>query len=226
MSQGKRTVFAGLVREAKAAASGLVLKYVARASVVVPFAIALGFALAATAVMLVQWLGQVTAYWIMAAGLAAVGLIAAVAVSIKEEQEEKAEELAEQTDTQDVVSEATAQALGQAPLALLGTLAAAPGGVTTLLPVIRLLARNLPLVLLLVMIGALLWSSQSQSQQRPRVAGEAEEEEDLGAGEGELSWSESRLARDSSARKHGMRPYAPNLPELPGRDSLLPERWR
>jgi len=45
---------------------------VARASVVVPFAIALGFALAATTVMLVQWLGQVTAYWTMAAGLAAV----------------------------------------------------------------------------------------------------------------------------------------------------------
>jgi hypothetical protein len=47
-------VFAGLVTEAKAAASGLLLKYVARASVAVPFAIALGFALAATTVMLVQ----------------------------------------------------------------------------------------------------------------------------------------------------------------------------
>jgi hypothetical protein len=91
----------------------------------------------------------------------------------------KAEELAEQTDTQDVVSEATAQALGQAPFALLGTLATAPGGATTLLPVIRLLARNLPLVLLLVMIGALFWPSQSQSQQRLREAGEVEEEEDL-----------------------------------------------
>jgi len=127
-------VFAGLLREAKAAASGLLLKYVARASVAVPFAIALGFALAATTVMLVQSFGQVTAYWIMAAGLAAVGLIAAAAVSMKEEQEEKAEELAEQTDTQEVVSEATAQALGQAPFALLGALASAPGGATIRLP--------------------------------------------------------------------------------------------
>jgi hypothetical protein len=155
-------VFAGLVNEAKAAASGLLLKYVARASVAVPFAIAMGFALAATTVMLVQWFGQATAYWIMAAGLA---LIAAAAVSIKEEQEEKAEELAEQIDTQDVVSEATAQALGQAPFALLGALATAPGGATTLLPVVRLLARNLPLVLLLVMIGALFWPSGTQSEQ-------------------------------------------------------------
>jgi hypothetical protein len=157
-------VFAGLVKEAKAAASGLLLKYVARASVAVPFAIALGFALAATTVMLVQMFGQATAYWIMAAGLAAVGLIAAVAVSIKEEQDEKAEELAEQTDTQEVMSEATAQALGQAPVALLGALATAPGGASALLPLVRLLARNLPLVLLLIMIGALLWPTKSQHQ--------------------------------------------------------------
>jgi hypothetical protein len=114
--------------------------------------------------MLVQWFGQVTAYWIVAAGLAVVGLIAAAAVSIKEEQEEKAEELAEQADTQEVVSQATAQALGQAPFALLGALATAPGGVTALLPVVRLLARNLPLVLLLVMIGALFWPSAAPSE--------------------------------------------------------------
>jgi hypothetical protein len=172
-------VFAGLVNEAKVAASGLLLKYIARASVAVPFAIALGFALAATTVMLVQWFGQVTAYWIMAAGLAVVGLIVAVAVSIKEEQEEKAEELAEQTDTQDVVSEATAQALGQAPIALLGALATAPGGATTLLPVVRLLARNLPLVLLAVMIGALFWPSGAQSEPSAEPE-DTEAEEDLG----------------------------------------------
>lgn len=172
-------MFAGLVREAKAAASGLLLKYVARASVVVPFAIALGFALAATTVMLVERFGHVTAYWIVAAGLAAVGVIAAVAVSIKEEQEQKAEEVAEQSDTDEVISEATAQALGQAPIALLGTLATAPGGVTALLPVVRLLARNFPLVLLLVLIGALFWPTNSQSDHRLDDAGQPETDEDL-----------------------------------------------
>lgn len=169
-------MFAGLINEVKAAASGLLLKYAARASVVVPFAIALGFALAATTVMLVEWLGQVTGYWIMAAGLAAVGVIAAVAVSIKEEQEEKAEELAEQTDTEEVISDATAQALGQAPLALLGAFATAPGGVTTLLPLVRLLARNLPLVLLLVMIGTLFWPTTPQAPQQPGETDETERE--------------------------------------------------
>lgn len=170
-------MFAGLVNEAKAAVSGLLLKYVARASVGVPFAIALGFALAATTVMLVQWFGQVTAYWIMAAGLAAIGVIAAIAVSIREEQEEKAEEMSEQADTQEVVSEATVQALGQAPFALLGALATAPGGVTSLLPVMRLLARNLPLVLLLLMIGVLLWPTEAQSQ---RSSDAEEDEKDRG----------------------------------------------
>ena len=123
-------MFAGLVGEAKAAASGLMLKYVARASVAVPFAIALGFALG----------------------------------------------LAEQTDTQEVISEATAQAFGQAPFALLGTLAAAPGGAPSLLPVVRLLARNLPLVLPLVIIDALFWRTEPEAQQQ---TGEMEEVEDV-----------------------------------------------
>jgi hypothetical protein len=54
-------VFAGLINHAKAAASGLVFKYVARASVAVPFVIALGFALAAFTMMLAQRFGHVTA---------------------------------------------------------------------------------------------------------------------------------------------------------------------
>jgi hypothetical protein len=84
-------VFAGLINQAKSAASDLVLKYVARASIVVPFLIALGFALAAIPVMLVERYGQVTAYWLVAAGLAAIGSIAAIAVSAKEQEEEQAE---------------------------------------------------------------------------------------------------------------------------------------
>ena len=111
-------MFAGLINQAKAAASGLVLKYVARASVAVPFVIALGFALAAITVMLVQRFGHVTGYWLVAGGLAAIGVIAAIAVSVKEHEEEVAEQQAEESDTEEVVSDATAQAMMQAPLAL------------------------------------------------------------------------------------------------------------
>jgi hypothetical protein len=156
-------VFTGLINQAKSAASGLVLKYVARASVVVPFLIALGFALAAITVMLVERYGQVTAYWLVAAGLAAIGSIAAIAVSAKEQEQEQAGKLAQQADTGEIVSEAAAQAVTQAPIAWLGALFSLPGGPSSALSVARLLGRNFPLVLLLVMIGALFWPTDEAS---------------------------------------------------------------
>jgi type IV secretory pathway protease TraF len=45
-------VFQGLINSAKTAVSSLILKYIAHASVAVPFGIALAFALAAIAAML------------------------------------------------------------------------------------------------------------------------------------------------------------------------------
>jgi uncharacterized membrane protein YhaH (DUF805 family) len=156
-------MFQGLINNAKSAVSGLVLKYVARASVAVPFVIALGFALAAVTVMLVDRFGHATAYWTVAGGLTLVGVIAAIIVSVKEHEEEVAEQVAEKTDTDEVVGDATAQAIVQTPIALLGALftsspATALGG-------IRLLARNFPLVLLLVMIGALFWPTQTAEEE-------------------------------------------------------------
>src|SRR6185312_3497082 len=127
-SREEPALFAGVINNAKAAVSHLVLKYVARASVAIPFIIALGFALAAVAVMLVDRFGHVTAYWLMAGGLAAIGAIAAIAVSVKEHEEEVAEQKAEQADTGEVASDAAAQAMVQAPLALLGALISSPGG--------------------------------------------------------------------------------------------------
>ena len=168
-------MFAGLINQAKAAVSGLVLRYVARASVAIPFVIALGFALAALTVMLVQSFGQITAYWLMAGGLAAIGAIAAIGVSVKEQEEEVAEQKAEQADTQSALGDATAQALTQAPLALLGGLFAAPGGATTAFKVASMLGRNFPLVLLLVLIGALFWPTEGNEA--------AQEEADLPGGE-------------------------------------------
>ena len=58
---------------------------------------------------------------------------------------------------QEVVSEAAAQAVVQTPIALLGGLFSMPGGTTLALRVAGLLGRNFPLVLLLVMVGALFW---------------------------------------------------------------------
>ena len=153
-------MFAGLINQAKSAASGLILKYVARASVAVPFVTAAGFALAAIAAMLVDRFGRVMAYWLVAAGLALIGVIASIVVSVKEHEEEVVEQKATKTDTEEVVSDATAQALVQTPIALLGALMTLPGGSAGALSAVRLLARNLPLVLLLVMIGMLFWPTK------------------------------------------------------------------
>jgi hypothetical protein len=150
-------VFAGLINQAKSAAAHLVLRYVARASVAVPFVIAVGFALAAITVMLVERFGHVTAYWLLAGGLGLIGLMASLVVSVKEHEDEVAEQEAAKTDTQEVVSDATAQALVQTPIALLGALMTMPGGATGALSAARLLGRNWPLVLLLVAIGGLFW---------------------------------------------------------------------
>ena len=162
-------MFAGLINSAKAAASHLVLKYVARASVAIPFVIAFGFAVAAIAVMLVERFGHVAGYWIMAGGLAAVGVVAAIAVSVKEHEEEVAEQKVEQSDTLEVVSDATAQAIAQTPVALLGALFTMPGGASAALSAARLLGRNFPLVLLLVMIGALFWPSPQSEQAEEEI---------------------------------------------------------
>lgn len=55
---------------------------------------------------------------------------------------------------------AAAEAIVQTPVALLGTLFTVPGGVSAALTAAPLLGRNFPLVLLLVMIGALFWPTQ------------------------------------------------------------------
>jgi hypothetical protein len=151
------------MNQAKAAVSGLVLKYLARASVAIPFVIAIAFAMAAVSVMLVQHFGHATAYWIMAGGLAAIGVIAAIAVSEHEETvaEEKA---AKAADTREVVSYVTAQAMMQAPLALLGALFTTPGGASAALKVAGVLGRNYPLVLLLVLISALFYPTGSAEE--------------------------------------------------------------
>jgi transposase InsO family protein len=114
-------VFAGLINQAKSTVSGLVLKYVARASVAVPFVIAVGFAFAAITVMLVERYGHVMGYWLMAGGLGVLGVVAATVVSVKQHEEEGRSRKDEKTDPAEVVTDATAQAIRQAtgpPLAL------------------------------------------------------------------------------------------------------------
>ena len=88
---------------------------------------------------------------------------------MKEQEEEEAEQAAQVADTGDVVSEATAQAVVQTPIALLGALFSLPGGPASGLSIARVLGRNFPLVLLVVLIGALFWPSEDAGSSNEQV---------------------------------------------------------
>ena len=67
-------MFHALINDAKSAVGALIARYLARATVAVPFFGALGFATAATTLALIERFGMIAAYWIMAGGLAIVGV--------------------------------------------------------------------------------------------------------------------------------------------------------
>ena len=124
-------------------------RQVCRAGIVaVPFLVAAGFGIAALTLVLVGRFGSLTAYGIMAGGFAALGLVAALAVTVKEREEEVADAAAEHHDTAEVATDAAAQAAVQLPLALLGTLLTSPLGPGTALGGAKMIGRNLPLVAL------------------------------------------------------------------------------
>jgi hypothetical protein len=66
--------------------------------------------------MLVERFGHVMAYWLVAGGLASIGVIASIVVSVKEDEEEVAQQQAVKVDTEEVISD-TAQAISNHRLA-------------------------------------------------------------------------------------------------------------
>jgi hypothetical protein len=153
-------MFRALINDAKTAAGAVIGKYAIRASVAVPFVVAAGFGTAALTVLLAERFGALAAYGLMAAGFAAVGLLASLVVTVKEQEEETADAQAEQADTADVTTDAATQAAVQLPIALIGTLLTTPLGPGAAAGGAKMLLRNLPLVLFLALIGLLFWPSQ------------------------------------------------------------------
>ena len=96
----------------------------------------------------------------MAGGLCLAGIIAAAFVSAKEHKEEAAEVEAEKSDTSSTMSDAAATAISQAPIALLGSIFAIPGGPATALSAARVIGRNWPVAVLAVLIGGLFWPTR------------------------------------------------------------------
>jgi hypothetical protein len=159
-------MFEGVINRAKSAAGSMVAKYLARASVAVPFLVALGFATAAVTLMLVERFGAITAYWSVAAGFAVIGLLATLVVTAREHMDEarvdspKAEPAQAKSAPGHAGAEtsaAFADALNGAPVAILGTLVSSSLGRIALAGGLKIGLRNLPLILMLAAIGLLLW---------------------------------------------------------------------
>ena len=171
-------MFRGLINDAKSAAGSVVAKQAARASVVVPFMIALGFATAAVALTLIEWFGHRNAYLILGGGFSVIGLLTAVVVRNKEQEVVVAEEKAAKADTAKAhvaVDTVAAVAAAELPMALLGALMTSSGGPVSIATVARFVGRNLPLVLFVAGLGVLLW---------PQSAGNAAASADDVAGPG------------------------------------------
>jgi hypothetical protein len=152
-------VFKGLINDFKSAAAS----FVARASVAVPFLVALGFATAAIGLELTERFGARNALWLLAGGFCAIGLLAAFAVTMKE-QEMAADE--EQRSNEggigEMTSAAATQAATQIPTAVLGALLQNP--TSSALPAARLVGQNLPLVVLLLLLGLLFWPTEQTEE--------------------------------------------------------------
>lgn len=147
-------MFQGLFRRAERSIDQVVSKYVGRAMVAIPLLIAAGFATAAVTVKLVELYGSVVGYGIMAAAFAVIGLITMVVVDMRlasPAQPDKVEEpeAAKQEEVGDEPS--LTESLDMIPPELKSVLASAAP--VALPGIARAVGRNLPLLLLLAIVG-------------------------------------------------------------------------
>ena len=153
-------MFRGLINDAKTAAGSIVAKQAARATIVVPFLVALGFLTAATALTLADWYGARNAYLMLGGGFAVIGLLAALIVRTKEKEDVIAEEkaaVAETANASVISNTVAAAASAELPLTMISALMSSASGPASIAGVARLVSRNLPLVLFVASLGFLLW---------------------------------------------------------------------
>jgi hypothetical protein len=150
-------VFRGLIDDAKSAVGDVVARYATRAAIGVVFAVAIGFAVSAIVMQLVDRFGAIPALWMIAGGFAVIGIVAVVLEGLREKQQDTADKEAEKHDTEQVAGSAASEAAMQLPIALLGSLLSGPAGPISALSIMRFLGRNLPLVVLMIGIGMLVW---------------------------------------------------------------------
>ena len=135
-------MFGRLISYATSGFTNLIGKYAIRASVAIPFLFALAFGLAGLTVVLIDSYGYRDAYFILAGGFVALGLVGAVAVWLKERHDEQ--ESTSLTDVAAPIAAAAVETGKQLPKAVVG---GASEAATSFRGLADLAARNWPLVL-------------------------------------------------------------------------------
>jgi hypothetical protein len=152
-------MFEGIVARAQRSADTLVSKYVTRLAVAVPFVIALGFGTAAASVRLTEEFGSLGAYTILASAFGVIGLVAAAAIALGSPKPHVAI-VPHAADTP--VETTTDDSMAVTPELVLTALGAL--GPAALPQLARLLLKNIPLVILALVLGYLLLSESRPSE--------------------------------------------------------------
>jgi hypothetical protein len=169
-------MFQGLLKRAERSIDSAVTKVVDRALMAAPFVVAGGFATAALTVWLVEHYGQVTAYTLMAGAFALIGLITMAVLGMgnaaqasSESAASEPEQTANASDDADAASDMDLTALLTPEVrAILAS--AAPAAVPG---IARGVTRNLPLILLLAVVGFVI-SRFTPTSSEPRSSSEPE----------------------------------------------------
>ncbi len=140
--KGDAAVFGKLLGYATSGITNVLAKYAVRASVAIPFVFAFAFGLAGLTVVLIEAFGYRDAYFLLAGGFAVLGVLAALAVWLKERKEERA--ATEESGAAAAVAATAAETAKQLPAAIAAGTSGASSGFRDFA---RLASRNWPLVL-------------------------------------------------------------------------------
>lgn len=162
-------MFGVLFRQAQATVDNAIAHVVNRLIIVVPLVVSAGFATAALSSWLTRHLGPEMANLSIAGGYAGLAAIAALAVSRAGEAAETGAKPAPTLENEGAAEARSAEAAGQsADRELLAT--ALSSAAPLALPVlVRLLLRNLPLVLL-ALVGAFFMMGQSRDESESELS--------------------------------------------------------
>jgi len=153
-------MFEALLEHAKERVTNSFEKLVARGVVAIPFLIALGFATAALTVKVIELWGAAVGCLVVAALYLVAATVVAAFFLGKEERENEEREAAQQQAEQ---ASSLLSLLQTDPLAALSALG-------TNVSILRMLGRNSPLLLMVLVVGIYLWTHSEAASKAEQAA--------------------------------------------------------